>query len=193
MKTSKWCLAAMLMMGVIRLPALETYSEPTVFTNKGTFIVKGNVKFHPGVKFCIGKNATMTVGNHVGFGANAKIVCSKSITIGNDVRVSWSSQIFDTDFHFLYNIEKDKYYPNTKPITIGDNVFIGNNCTLAKGTVLPNGCGVSCVSKTAGDFTKDGENLLISGNPAVIVKKGVNFSSGWYPQIEANIAKQFER
>ena len=96
-------------------------------------------------------------------------------------------------FHFLYNIEKDKYYPNTKPITIGDNVFIGNNCTLAKGTVLPNGCVVSCVSKTAGDFTKDGENLLISGNPAVIVKKGVNFSSGWYPQIEANIAKQFER
>ena len=183
---------AMLIMGIIRLPSLETYREPTIFTNKGTFIVNGNVKLHPGVKLSIYRDATMSVGNRVGFGANMKVVCTNSITIGNDVRVSWFSQIFDTDFHFLYNIEKDKYYPNKKPITIGNNVFIGNNCTIAKGTVLPDGCVVSCVSKVAGDFSKEGENLLISGNPAVIIKKGVNFSSGWYPQIEAEIAKKIK-
>jgi len=183
---------AMLTIGVIRLPAFETYNEPTILSNKGTLIIKGNIKFHPGVKCNIYKGATMTLGNHVGFGANTKIACSNSITLGNDVRVSWFSQIFDTDFHFLYNIEKDKYYPNTKPINIGNNVFIGNNCTVAKGTVLPNGCVVSCISKVSGDFSKEGENLLIAGNPATIIKKGVNFSNGWYPQKEAEIAKQFK-
>ena len=180
---------AMLMIGVIRLPAFETYRETTVFTNKGTLVIKGNVKLHPGVKLLIYKGATMSVGNHVGFGANTKIACNNSITIGDDVRISWNSQILDTDFHYLYNIEKDKFYPKSKPIVIHDNVFIGNGCTICKGTVITSGSVISCISKVKGDFSKEGENLLIVGNPAVILKKGFNMSSGWFPKKEIEINK----
>lgn len=183
----------MLIVGIIRLPAFETYREPTVFANKGTLIINGNVKFHPGVKLNIYKGAVMSLGNHVGFGANTKIACSKSIILGNDVRISWNSQIFDTDFHFLYNIEKDKYYSNSKSIKIGNNVFIGNGSTIGKGTIIPNGCVISCISKVSGDFTKEGENLLIAGNPAIVLKKNVNFSNGWFPKIEVEISKKFKQ
>ncbi len=182
----------MVSLGVIRLSSFETTAIPLIFNNKGTLNIGGRLKIHPGSVISIVKNATMTTGDRVGFGAGSKIICRKSITLGNDVRCSWNVQILDSDFHFLYNIEKDKYYPRTKDIVIGNNIFVGNGCTIGKGTILPDGCVVSCISKVSGDFTKQSENLLIAGNPAIVIKKGVNISSGWFPEEEKIIAKQFE-
>lgn len=179
----------MISIGVIKISAIETNKIPTIFNNRGTFNIGGRLKIHPGAVVAVVKNAVLTVGNHVGFGANTKVVSRSSIKIGNDVRCSWNCQILDSDFHFLYNIEKDKYYPRTKEIIIGNNVFIGNGCSIGKGTVIPDGCVISCISKVSRDFTKEGENLLLMGNPATIIKKGVNISNGWYPEEENRIAK----
>lgn len=182
----------MVSIAVIKIPAIETNHAPTIFNNRGTLNIGGRLKFHPGVILAIIPNATITLGNRVGFGANTRVVCRKNIILGDDVRISWNCQLFDTDFHFLYNIEKDKYYQRTKEIVIGDNVFIGNGCTVGKGTVIPNGCVVSCISKISGNYVTEGENLLIAGNPAKVIKKGVNISNGWYPAKEADIAKILE-
>lgn len=182
----------MVSIGVIRLSAFETDAIPLIFNNRGTLIIGGRLKIHPGAVVSVVNKATLSIGNHVGIGANTKVVCRKNIILGDDVRISWNCQLLDSDFHFLYNIEKDKYYPRTKEIVIGNNVFIGNGCTVAKGTVIPNGCVISCISKVSGDFSEDGENLLIAGNPAMIIKKGVNISSGWYPEEENRIAKLIE-
>lgn len=180
---------AMVSFGVIRISAFETTLNPLIFNNRGTLEIGGRLKIHHGAVFTIFKGATIKVGKRVGFGANSKVICSKSITFGNDVRCSWDTQIFDSDFHFLYNIEKNKYYPRTKEIVFGNDVFIGNGCTVGKGTVLPDGCVVSCISKVSGDFTNEGMNLLIAGNPAKVIKKGVSISSGWFPEKEKEIAK----
>ncbi|MBR3883926.1 MAG: acyltransferase [Bacteroidaceae bacterium] len=182
----------MLSIGVIKITQWETNYKQTLFNNRGTLSIGGNVKLHPGCTLYINNNATMKAGNHVGFGADSKIICYKNISIGNDVRISWNSQIFDTDFHFLHNIITDKYYQRTKPIYIGNNVFIGNGCTIGKGTVIPSGCVVSCISKVSGNFSEEGENLLLVGNPAKVKKKGVEMSNGWRPTIEAEIAKIIE-
>lgn len=181
----------MVSIGVIKIGDFETNSEKTIFNNMGTLSIAGNMKIHPGVKLVIRKGAKLTVGERVGFGGNSKVICHKSITIGDDFRMSWNSQIFDTDFHFLYNIEKCKHYPRLKPVTIGNNVFVGNGATIGKGTTLPDGCVVSCISKVSGDFSAEGNNLLISGNPAKVLIKGVEMSSGWYMEKEDAIAKQF--
>lgn len=182
----------MLSIGVIKIIPWETNYKQIIFNNRGIFSIGGNVKLHPGCTLYINDNATIKVGNHVGFGADTKIICYKSITIGNDFRCSWNGQIFDTDFHFLHNTITDKYYQRTKPICIGNNVFVGNGCTIGKGTVLPNGCVVSCISKVCGDFSEEGENLLLAGNPVKVIKKGIEISSGWEPKKEMEIAKILE-
>lgn len=182
----------MVSIGVYKINDFESNYERTVFNNKGTFSASGNLKIHPGAKIVIRPNAILKVGERVVMGSNSKIICYKSITIGNDYRMSWNTQLFDTDFHFLYNIEKDKHYPRLKPVVIGNNVFVGNGSTIGKGTILPDGCVVSCISKVSGDYSKDGKNLLIAGNPAKVLKSGVQMGNSWFIQQEENIAKQFE-
>ncbi len=178
----------MFSIGVIKIGDFENNSCQTIFNNSGVISIKGNVKIHPGVKIVVKSGATLNLGNRVGFGGNSKIICYKSITIGNDFRCSWNSQIFDTDFHFLHNIIDDKYYSRIKPIVIGDNVFVGNGTTIGKGTIIPNGSVISCISKVNGDFSVSGTNLLIMGNPAKVVKIGVEMSNSWFLAKEEELA-----
>ena len=75
---------------------------------------------------------------------------------------------------------------------IGNDVFVGNGSTISKGTIIPNGCVISCISKVSGDFTKHGEHLLISGNPATVVKTGIGITNGWYLREEYEVALKVE-
>lgn len=179
----------MVSVGVVKISDYSSNSNPFFFTNKGTIKIKGNVKFQPGIRLYIAPNACISLGRRITIGFNNKIFCYKSITIGDDFRMSWEGQLFDTDFHFLYNILSDKYYPRIKPVVIGDSVFIGNRCTVGKGTVIPNGSVISCVSKVSGDFSEKGENLLITGNPATVIKVGISMGNSWYPEREVEISK----
>lgn len=176
--------------GVIKIENMETNKDTTIFSNYGTMCAMGRMKIHPGAKIVIYKNALLNVGERVSIGSKTKVVCSKSIDIGDDFRMSWDGQLFDTDFHFLSKTTTGKNYRRVKAVKIGNNVFIGNRCTIGKGTIIPNGCVISCNSNVCGDFTLDGENLLLKGNPATVVNKGFTMSNGWYPKEEKIIAKE---
>lgn len=182
----------MISLGVSRVPGIDSNLNKIFFCNNGTLKIKGNLHIHSGVLILISDKATVELGERVKFGCKTRIICRNSIVVGNDFRMSWEGQMFDTDFHFLYNIEKDTYYPRNKPIIIGDNVFVGNRCTIGKGTVIPSGSVISCVSKISGDFLDDGENLLLSGNPAKVIKKGVNMGNSWFLEREHEISKIFK-
>lgn len=182
----------MFLIGVIRVRDYESNHQPTIFNNRGSIHITGRVRLNSGAALFVNRGAEFFFGKRVGIGSYSRVVCYKKISMGDDVRISWNNQIFDTDFHFLYNIEKDRYYPRTKTVVIGNNVFIGNGCTIGKGTTIPNGCVVSCISKVSGDFTAEGENLLIMGNPAHVIKKGVNMSNSWFPKKESEIDKLLE-
>lgn len=66
---------------------------------------------------------------------------------------------------------------------------MGNRSTLGNGTILPNGSIVSCNSNVSGDFSKNGENILIKGNPTVFIKNNLIMDSGFYLEKEVIIAK----
>ena len=53
-------------------------------------------------------------------------------------------------------------------IIIGDNVWVCINSTILKGTVIGNNCVVAANSVVKGKFP---DNVLIQGNPAVIVRE----------------------
>lgn len=179
----------MIFFGIIRLNTDST-TEKIVWSNKGTVVFHGRAKFHSGAKINIWENAHLSFGERDSIGSCTKIVCARKILIGRDFRISWEGQIFDTDFHFLTNMNTGKIYHREKSIIIGDEVFIGNRCTIGKGTILPDGATVSCCSKVSGDLSKEGEYPLIVGNPAKVVKTGCKMGNSWFPKIEIEIAKK---
>lgn len=180
---------AMVSIGCIRIDGLESNANKTIFNNGGKISFQGRVKFHSGTKLYVDNNAIVSFGKRNSFGCNTKIVSQCAICIGNDFQISWDSQIFDTDFHFLKRISTGKIYIRKKPIIIGDNVFIGNSSTIGKGTNIPSGCVISCCSKVSGDYSANGENLLIAGNPAKVLTKGFIMGNGWFPEQECKDAK----
>lgn len=174
----------MISIGVVKIDSCESNDDKIIFTNYGEIFFNGRAKFHPGAKICVNSNSILSFGARNSVGCNTKIISQCVITIGDDFSISWDGQIFDTDFHFLRNVLKSKIYKRKKPVIIGDNVFIGNSSTIGKGTKIPSGSVVSCCSKVSGDYSKEGDNLLIGGNPATILSKGFEMGNPWFPEKE---------
>ena len=51
-------------------------------------------------------------------------------------------------------------------VSIGNNVFIGMNTTILKGTKIGNNCIIGANSLVAGEFP---DNCVIAGNPAIVI------------------------
>ena len=171
------------------VPVVESGKDTIIIRNEGLIEFGGLFVCRSGARIMVREGATLSIGNKVNLGHLSKMICYKNISIGDDCTFSWECQIIDTDFHFLYNIKKEKYYPRVKPILINDNVFVGNRCTIGKGTILPKGTIVSCNSNVSGDFSQYDENILIKGNPATFIKDGLCMVSSFYPEEEVRIAQ----
>lgn len=102
---------------------------------------------------------------------SAKFVDFNLIALGDRVIVS-SNVIFLThDYSFTTGLISINEKPNTdigilRPISIGDNVFIGMNVIILPGTVVANNVIIGAGSVVRGNVP---ENSVVSGNPAVII------------------------
>ena len=80
-------------------------------------------------------------------------------------------KIFDHDFHPVDPRERLEH-PNsgmkTKPVDIGENVFIGVNAIILKGSKIGNNCVIGAGAVVSGEFE---DNCVIAGNPARVVRR----------------------
>ncbi len=109
------------------------------------------------------------IGDGVGI-SGSTIYAREEIIIGNHVLVGANTKIVDNDFHPL-DVEARNANDFSKlecsPVRIGDNVFIGCNCLILKGTEIGANSIVGAGSVVCGKFP---ENVVIAGNPARIIK-----------------------
>lgn len=100
------------------------------------------------------------------------------IEIGNHVGIA-NGTMFITHDGAIWCFRKE--LPNADvfgKIKIGDNVFIGSNCTILPNTIIGNNCIVGAGSIVRGVFP---DNSVIVGNPAKIVLN-MNFQRFFYLQ-----------
>lgn len=95
------------------------------------------------------------------------IACMDKILIGKNCRIATGTTIIDYNGHNTYSINRTIGRDTPKPIIIGDNVWIGLNSIILKGSVIGNNCIVSAGSVVKGEFPS---NCIIAGNPAKVVK-----------------------
>ena len=126
---------------------VSPFSEITITGGK-LFIGKG-FKMRDGAKIRVRKGAECVIGNNSSVNSNNMIACHERIIIGDNVQLSPNVQIYDHDHDFRIEggIKEMKY--KTSPVEIGNNVWIGANTVILRGTKIGDNCviGAGCVLK----------------------------------------------
>lgn len=112
------------------------------------------------------KGATIAIGANSRING-AYIHAQKSIVLGKNCVVASGVNIMDTNGHELYSFNRTVNRDKPDSIEIGNNVWIGLNAIILKGTVIGDNSVVGAGSVVKGIFP---ENSLIMGNPAKVVK-----------------------
>lgn len=133
------------------------------------FISYGDQSFNSRCKIMVEKNGKLSIGNNSGFNG-VLIYCQSSISIGNNVKIGGGSRIFDTDHHPLdWKVRRlGNKGTKSRPIIIGDDVFVGAGCFILKGVTI----GERSIIAAGSVVTKNipcGE--IWGGNPAIFIKK----------------------
>lgn len=100
--------------------------------------------------------------------SNVKIRCTKSIDIGYDVVISHDVTIMDSDAHEMVR----EGYRKTKPVKIGDHVWIGSRAMILKGVSIGDGAVIAAGAVVTKDVPPA---CLAAGNPACIIKENVQW------------------
>ncbi|SDW45772.1 Hexapeptide repeat of succinyl-transferase [Lutibacter oricola] len=120
-------------------------------------------------RFIVKEQGKLIIGDNVGI-SNSTIFCENSIKIDEGVYIGGSCKIWDTDFHSLDSKLRGTIndLPNTLPVYIKKNAFIGANSIVLKGVVI----GENSIVGAGSVVTKSipsGE--VWAGNPAKFIKK----------------------
>lgn len=120
--------------------------------------------------FNVGSKGRLIIGENLGI-SGSTINATKEIIIGDNVTVGSGCLISDTDSHSLFKIDRrNNTYGNciSKPIHIGNDVFIGARSIILKGVTIGEGAVIGAGSVVVKDVPS---NTIVAGNPARIVKK----------------------
>lgn len=140
----------------------------------GTWTVNGTICFGLDTKLYIEKNANFENGAWCTVSTMTKIYCTKMISFGDFVQIGDECMILDTNFHDLYDVEKEMTIPKSGAIYLGSYLYIGLRTTIKSGTVLQNNAMVASNSLCNKDYTSFGSNILIGGIPAKFIKSGIS-------------------
>lgn len=118
----------------------------------------------------------LILGKNCKIGDNVHIVASEKVIIGDNCLMASKVFISDTS-HGDYGNSDKKSSPDIppddrplfiKPVTIGKNVWIGENVCVLLGVNIGNGSIIAANSVVNRDIP---ENCIVAGSPAKIIKK----------------------
>ena len=117
----------------------------------------------------IGDDAQVEIGDQSYINFDSAVTCFKNITIGANCAISWNTNIIDGNGHEL--IVGGVPRPRTRPVRIGDNVWIGTGAiivgaTIGDGSVVAAGSVVTSVVPA---------KALVAGNPARVAREDISW------------------
>lgn len=129
----------------------------------------------------------ISIGDNTFINSGTKIISRLSVSIGNNVTIAWGCMIYDHDSHsidyrerindqhqqlqdwasgnFIANKNWDTV--NSKPIIIGNNVWLGFDVVVLKGVTIGDGAIIGAKSVVTRDIPAWS---IAAGNPAQVVK-----------------------
>lgn len=112
--------------------------------------------------------ATLAIGSGTGM-SGATIYAKSGIEIGSNCLLGANVKVLDSDFHPSDPQERlaNRNAGKTKPVHIGDNVFIGCNSIVLKGVTIGSNTTIAAGSVVVSSIPA---NCVAGGNPAKVLK-----------------------
>jgi maltose O-acetyltransferase len=136
---------------------------------------KGRIRF--GKKVILGdcveiqSNGLLSIGTGTSINKYSRIVALENIAIGSYVTIAQFVTILDHDHDFKFDPNAQQLQLQgytTAPITIGNNVWLADKCTVLKGVTIGN----NVIAGAHTLINKDvPDNCIIAGTPFKILKQ----------------------
>lgn len=139
----------------------------------GTMVCKGNVQIGKDVCLSISEGAHFEMGHFACLGSSVLVFCKHKIVLGEYVRVGFQTQFFDSTIHQLIDLKTNEKTAFSGPIHLSDKTWVGNRSTIMKNTKTPINCIIASNSLCNKDYTAYGENILIGGLPAKLIREQI--------------------
>lgn len=165
----------------------NSHHDVTYISLEGKLVLGEYGVFQNGCVLCIREKATVTLGSGFWMGHAGRIISMEQITIEPNCQFSWECQVFDSDFHYISDVDGN-IQRFTKPTYIGNNSWIGNRVTFGKGARIGDWSIVAGYSLVNKDFGVEA-HCVYGGVPARLLKKG--YSRVWYDK-QGEVDKWFE-
>lgn len=108
---------------------------------------------------------SISIGDYCLISPGVRISSAQSIQLGDNVMLAANVYISDSDWHGIYN--RIRPFRCSKPVVIGNNVWLGESVIVNKGVTI----GENSVVGAGAVVTKDiPANVIAAGNPARVIK-----------------------
>jgi acetyltransferase-like isoleucine patch superfamily enzyme len=112
------------------------------------------------------KTSHITLGSYCILLPGVRLAAATAIVAGNNCMFAGNCYLTDADWHDLY--DRTSAPGQTSPITLGDNVWIGDSALVCKGVTLGDNAIVGAGSVVTRDVPA---NTVVAGNPARPIKE----------------------
>lgn len=142
----------------INFPIITSPLTEITVDKKAKLDVGKNLKMRSGSKIRVRQFAEVKIGSNFSMSNNSVLTAHQSIKIGNDVILGPNVQIYDHDHDYKRpeGTKEGKYICDG--VEIGNNVWIGANTVILRGTKIGDNCVIAAGSVLKGDY---GDDLLL--------------------------------
>ena len=137
--------------------------------NEGSIIVSDGVKLNSNVILHTTGNGKILIGNGTCINHRVIIASKNCIRIGRNVMIGPNVCVYDHDH--IYKTTQKMMVSGflTSPIIIEDNVWIGSNCTILKGSHIGTGSVIAAGTVIKGKIPPN--SIVFNGNKNIIRQK----------------------
>lgn len=151
-------------------PAIMSPLTEVTVEGKSELRIGKKLKMHNGAKIRVRKGGKLDIGKNFGMSNGCVVTAYDHICIGDNVMLGPNVLIYDQDHDYRAEGGVAEMKFKTAPVTIGNNVWIGANSVILRGT-------------TIGDNSIVGAGAIVKGHfPAnsVVIQKRVTEVHSWY-------------
>ena len=137
----------------VSAPSKSHYLPHLYASEQGTISIRAGFRSERNTSIeCYG-GGMINIGNNVFMNSNVKVVSHKKIEIGNGTVIGPNVCIYDHDHDWRRLNMQERFVSDD--IVIGNNVWIGANCTILKGSYIGDGCVVAAGTTLKGKYSNN--------------------------------------